>query len=182
MNIYEEIKRLVTNTDTVLDICCGIGNVSHSLDVKRLVGIDIYQKYLDKYKIRKPSVELICGDAISVCKQFENDTFDVVLLVDAVEHLTKPDALELLRESERICKRTIFVFTPESKSEINVNKPHDAWGISGGDEYQLHKCGFKREDFIKLGYDIKEGKSCINNYDSTTYKEMVYIKTIKKEI
>jgi 2-polyprenyl-3-methyl-5-hydroxy-6-metoxy-1,4-benzoquinol methylase len=111
----------------VLDICCGIGNVSHSLDVKRLVGIDIYQKYLDKYKIRKPSVELICGDAISVCKQFENDTFDVVLLVDAVEHLTKPDALELLRESERICKRTIFVFTPESKSEINVNKPHDAW-------------------------------------------------------
>ena len=94
----------------VLDIGCGAGGKTvfyASKGVKKIVGIEILDKYrkeaeglAEEYKL-KDKFEFVAGDAAGM--PFENETFDTIIMNDAMEHVDKPE--DVLRECYRILKK-----------------------------------------------------------------------------
>lgn len=134
----------VLPTDDVLDLGCGIMPATGGrLAVRRHVGVDSFQPYLDR--IGPPSVLANLPDGLD---GFADGSFNVVLLLDVVEHLEKPAALRLIGEAERIARHTVIVFTPDGFV------PQDGWGAWGMAENpaQQHRCGFTFDELTAMGY------------------------------
>ena len=85
---------------SVLDVACGLSLKSQYINAELRVGIDIYRPFLEKIKADVPFVA-INADALDICKLFLPKSFDMVLLLDIVEHLEKNDTLKLDRNGGR---------------------------------------------------------------------------------
>ncbi|MDD4089180.1 MAG: class I SAM-dependent methyltransferase [Tissierellia bacterium] len=94
----------------VLDIGCGAGGKTvfyASKGVKKITGIEILGKYreeaenLAKEYNLQDKFEFVQGDAANM--PFENETFDTIIMNDAMEHVDKPEMV--LKECYRILKK-----------------------------------------------------------------------------
>lgn len=104
-NIDEMFKDKV-----VLDIGCGAGGKTiyyASKGVKRIVGVEILGKYkeeaeklAEKYGMEE-KFEFVCADASKT--PFEDETFDTIIMNDAMEHVDEPE--RVLDECYRILKK-----------------------------------------------------------------------------
>jgi len=133
---------------TVLDVACGLSLKSQYIDADLRLGLDIYRPFLEKIEADCPYA-VINADAMEIEKLFLPDSFDLVLLLDIVEHLEKPDSLRLLEMAERIARVAVIVETPRGYIPQNI----DIWGW-GGHEHQTHRSGWEVEDFTDRGYDV----------------------------
>jgi hypothetical protein len=130
--------------DEVLDLGCGIMPATGGrLPCKRHVGVDGFQPYLDL--IGPPCVP---GRLPGVAERFGPRTFDVVLLLDVVEHMEKADALASIRAAESIARREVVVFTPDG---FVPQAGYAAWGMERN-EAQAHRCGFTFDELTGMGY------------------------------
>jgi hypothetical protein len=66
-----------------------------------------------------------------------------VICLDVIEHFEKTQALELIRELERIARKVVVLFTPYGfmPQEPEAENP-----------FQEHKCGFSNTELRYLGY------------------------------
>lgn len=94
---------------TVLDVGCGAGGKTMyyaSLGVKRVVGMDILEKYRAEAEDLARELgfegvfEFVCGDAART--GFPDGAFDTVIMNDAMEHVDRPDLV--LAEVRRILR------------------------------------------------------------------------------
>lgn len=93
----------------VLDIGCGAGGKTiyyASKGVKKIVGVEILGKYKEeadslarKYNL-DDKFEFVCADASNT--SFEDETFDTIIMNDAMEHVDEPE--KVLDECYRILK------------------------------------------------------------------------------
>ena len=140
----EIVAGRVRPSDEVLDLGCGIMPATGGrLHCKRHVGVDGFKPYLDL--IGPPCV---CGRLPEVLERFESRSFDVVLLLDVVEHLDKPDALAAIAAAETIARREVIVFTPDG---FVPQAGFSAWGL-GLNQDQAHRCGFTFDELAAMGY------------------------------
>ncbi len=104
-NIDEMFKDKV-----VLDIGCGAAGKTiyyASMGVERIVGVEILGKYRDEAEqlARKfgmeDKFEFVCADASKT--PFEDETFDTIIMNDAMEHVDEPE--KVLEECYRILKK-----------------------------------------------------------------------------
>lgn len=151
MNPYAFLEEIVTPETTVLSLCSGIGIELSSLRAKSITAVDIAPQYIDELKKRLPEVKTVVADALGYIKQAKGKSVDVISLYDAVEHLTKEDSTELIKQCKRVARRHVLIFTPEGYVR---NEPHDAWGIEGADHWQQHLCGWTMEELRELGFVI----------------------------
>lgn len=92
----------------VLDVGCGAGGKSLyylGCGANKVVGIDIVPKYKEESealakKLGLCGFEFFCEDASKT--SFDDNTFDTVIMNDAMEHVAKPE--EVLAEMYRILK------------------------------------------------------------------------------
>ncbi len=94
----------------VLDIGCGAAGKTvfyASKGVKRIVGVEILEKYreeaerlAEEYSM-KDKFEFVCADASKT--PFEDETFDTIIMNDAMEHVDEPE--KVLEECHRILKK-----------------------------------------------------------------------------
>ncbi len=93
----------------VLDIGCGAGGKTMyyaSLGAQRIVGMDILEQYREEAQSLACELgfddrfEFVCGDAAHT--DFPDETFDTVIMNDAMEHVDRPDLV--LAEVRRILK------------------------------------------------------------------------------
>ena len=146
LNINNLIKNFIDKSDSVLDLGCGIGLPLRGVPCQRLVGVDAFD-YSKDY----------CGEFINQelpnLTQFSNKSFDVVLCVDCIEHLSKENGLILMREIERIAKKRILIYTPIvwDTNEVHVN---DSTCWAYGNPFNLHKSHWKHEDFSSNNYTM----------------------------
>lgn len=94
----------------VLDIGCGAGGKTiyyASKGVKKIVGVEILGKYKKeaenlalKYGM-EDKFEFVCADASNT--PFEDETFDTIIMNDAMEHVDEPE--KVLNECYRILKK-----------------------------------------------------------------------------
>jgi 2-polyprenyl-3-methyl-5-hydroxy-6-metoxy-1,4-benzoquinol methylase len=82
-----------------LDVGCGLGYSSKEASVKgaKVTGIDIGNKLIEKSKIKVPKAKFIVASASKL--PFNNDTFDIVLCTEVIEHVNnqKKTIEEILR-------------------------------------------------------------------------------------
>jgi len=166
------IKDKFDESLTVLDLCCGIGDVM-DIPAKSIMAVDIYQPYLDIYQSRRPGgnqISTICGDVLDVVKHIDDNAYDLVVCLDGIEHLFEKRAIELLSHLDRIARKSIIIFTTEG---FSFNMPVNTWGIKGGDEYQLHKSGFSKSFFRERGFKVSIVNTHINDYDKTEWRAQI---------
>lgn len=133
---------------SVLDVACGLSLKSQYLDCDIRVGIDVYKPYLEKIESKVPFIP-VCENVKNISNLFLENSFDIVMALDVVEHLTKEDALKLIKDCEKIAKKACIIETPEGFIPQDI----DIWG-HGGDEYQTHRSGWDSQEFLDLGYEV----------------------------
>jgi ubiquinone/menaquinone biosynthesis C-methylase UbiE len=151
VNPYLFLEDIVDKGTSVLSLCCGVGIELASLETKSITAVDIAPQYIKELKKILPFVKGVVSDALEYTKKAKDNSFDVISLFDAIEHLTKEDGQELLKECKRVASKHVLVFTPEGYVR---NEPHNAWGIEGADHWQQHLSGWDMKELRELGFTI----------------------------
>lgn len=107
----------------VLDIACGEGYGSNLMSdvATEVVGVDLSSKIIvhaqEKYK--RSNLKFLTGNASNI--PFENETFDVVVSYETLEHLNEHD--EMISEFYRVLKNDgiLIISTPEKKVYSDKN-------------------------------------------------------------
>ena len=111
----------------VLDVGCGTGRYFHCLKgVRRLVGIDISAQMLQQARdpIRReqidiPTIELICGDALSV--ELPLAGFDLIYSIGVLGEYSPLDKPTLRRLRDLLAPRgVLFLTAVDSSSRVSV--------------------------------------------------------------
>ena len=112
------------NPLAVLDIGPGVGTYAKLLagpDVSALIGVEIWEPYVQTYRLRQYYDEIIIGDARLV----DLPEVDVVILGDVAEHMTEAEALDLWRRSTVAARRAVYLsipIVPYPQGEIEGNE------------------------------------------------------------
>ncbi len=172
------IQKYVTFEDTVLDLGCGImksttdvietidrekysnftwkkrkiihflQNSPKIIQCKSLLGCDIWPKYLDVSKQYFPVLKL----GMDELDRFMDNSFDVILCLDVLEHLLLDDAILAINHMKRIARKTVIVYTP-SNFETNEEHVENVWNL-GENKFQKHQCFLSPETLKELAFSI----------------------------
>ncbi len=143
------LNEIPLDTRTLIDVGCGRGIIGALMRIyrepKRLVGVDIFQPYLDFCKKFNLYDEVYCLDLTKLPRSFRSKEFDVVTCIEVLEHLAKKDGEKLLDEMERLAKLVIVTtpttFFPQQDFDHNP--------------FQKHVSFWTLADFRKRNYDVK---------------------------
>lgn len=133
-------QKYVKRNDIVLDLGCGIMQATTNysgwgnLKCKAVLGVDLFDRYLQEIYTKYPTVKT----NVLNTKLFIDNSYDVVLCLDVLEHLELEQADHLLKEMKRIARRNVVIYTPY---EFKSNEEHvnNVWGM-GENKLQSHKC------------------------------------------
>ncbi|UCD84846.1 MAG: class I SAM-dependent methyltransferase [Deltaproteobacteria bacterium] len=148
--IQEIINAVPPDTGSILDVGCGNGAFVNTFvgtfSNKKVVGLDSSEealKYVRTDKIR--------GNITSL--PFENDTFDLVLCLEVLEHLPEDDFREGISELQRVSKSHIVITVPNQEdlelSLVMCPKCY-CWFIP-----YLHMRSFNKDNLDNLFKDLK---------------------------
>ena len=145
------IQKYISKDNTVLDVGCGIIQALDGLKCKSYLGLDVWLQYLEQVKNRYSVIKM---DVKNDLYQFLDNSFDVVVSLDLVEHLTQQEAWQVIYHTKRIARDKVIIFTP-SKFETNDEAVKNAWGL-GGCPYQKHQCLLTRQQFEENSFIMIE--------------------------
>ena len=103
------LSKVIKKTSKVLEVGCATGYYAMQFHdkCKQYIGLDIVPKYIDELnaKVKKKGIKNVngvVGDATEV--HFEDNSFDVVLLLGPMYHLDKKSREKSILEAKRVCK------------------------------------------------------------------------------
>lgn len=145
----EVVQKSITETDTVLDIGCGIMSAIDGLKCKSYLGVDVWMPYLEHIKHKQSVLQM---DVTNYLERFPDDSYDAVICLDLLEHLEEKDIEYVLSNLNRICRKKAIIFTPAS-FVTNESAAKNAWEL-GECKYQYHKCVVSLELLQKMRYKV----------------------------
>lgn len=104
---YSEISKFIYSKETVLDVGGGPGIISKFIN-NQITILDINKKELEIAK--KQGMDIINTDFNN--NKLKDGSYDVVVSVSALEHITRDKRENYLKELKRIAKKRIIIFTP----------------------------------------------------------------------
>lgn len=137
------LRRALRPDDAILDVGCSDGRGSEVLTQKRAAGVDVYAPALAEARGNGRRTRVTQADVRRL--PYRDNAFDVTVALDVVEHFTKPDALGMLSELERVARRLVVVVTPRG---FLPQPPTE------DEPWQEHRCGFEVDELAVLGYDV----------------------------
>lgn len=155
INPYYYVSEATKNGESLLSLCCGIGLELTGLTTPNVVAVDLAPQYLEQIKDRCPQATTVQSDALEYAKEQPDNSFDVISIIDGIEHMDKKSGKQLIKEMKRIAKKKILLFTPQGPGEDGYlkNEPHNAWGVEGADHFQTHKSGWTVEELQDAGFE-----------------------------
>jgi hypothetical protein len=108
------------------------------------VGVDIYSPSLQKSKRDGNFQEYVLADVRKL--PFKYNSFDTVIAIDVIEHLSKTDGERLIADMEKTSRKKSIIFTPNGynpKKQLEDDNP-----------YQVHKSGWTVDEFSNRGYTV----------------------------
>ncbi len=118
---------------SLLDVGAGAGTYARLVAEhrpERLVALEVFEPYVERYGLRELYDEVILGDA----RTTELPTADVVVLGDVAEHMSAAEAQDLWARAARAASRAVFmsipiVHYPQGALEHNDHEVHvvDDW-------------------------------------------------------
>lgn len=140
------LRQEIGNSKCVLDVGCGNNSpIGHLKKTFYSEGVDIYPKciqvsrknhYHDAYRV---------GDVRKLGRFYKNKSFDSLVSIDVIEHLTKPDSLKMISQMEKIARKKVILMTPRGYIDQ---------GAYDGNPYQVHHSGWTTKDLQDLGYRV----------------------------
>jgi len=147
-DFLDTINKLLSDSRTVLDIGCGVGETLKDFSCPIKIGVDAHRPYLEHTK--DGGFIKINFTAERLSELFLPKSLDSVTLIDVIEHFEKGGALDVLRQVEEIAAKRVIVFTPRGFfQQLDV----DHYGL-GGESFQRHRSGWDVDDFQNRGYNI----------------------------
>lgn len=141
------IEKEIKGCQTLLDVGCGGFSPLKDINktMQKSVGVDAFKPSIDAAKKRKTHTENKVMNIFKLKSFFKEKSFDCVVALDLIEHLTKEEGNKLLVDLERIAKKKVIIFTP------NGFVPQ---GVYDGNTYQIHKSGWGFREMFKKGYKV----------------------------
>lgn len=133
---------------SILDLGCGIRPFAGLNFRNPSLHVDAYAKYLERTSATKLTLKLNLSEDLT--NYFVDDSYDVVLLLDVIEHLKKEDALRLIDRSKRIARKKVIIWTPSGF----LKQTGDVWNLEG-DFWQEHRSGFSVHELMDMGFRCK---------------------------
>ena len=139
------LRKALEGCDRVLDVGCGSSLTLRQLGVPNPVGIEGYQPTFEEAKRRNTHDELVLGNVTELTRYFQPRQFDACVAVDVIEHLTKPDGLQMMKNMESIARKKVVLFTPSGF----LPQGHTDQG-----DLQPHLSGWEPDEMKKHGYEV----------------------------
>ena len=144
-SFHAELERALAGCKKILDVGCGSDSpIKHVHRRFFAIGVDAYKPSIEKSKQKKIHSKYHILDIRDIGKKFPRESFDCVIALDVIEHLSKKEGLKLLDTMERISKKKTIVFTPNGF--LPQPPAENPW--------QEHKSGWNVDEMRKKGYHI----------------------------
>lgn len=133
--------------DSLLDIGCGFNPAMKQLTSRmdHSVGLDVFQPSIDKAKVENTHHEFVLEDVKTYLEKMPDNSFDLVIALDLIEHLTREDGFWLIAQMERLARKKIVIFTPNG---FVPQTPYD------NNPFQEHISGWEIPEMEERGYKI----------------------------
>jgi SAM-dependent methyltransferase len=137
------LKKELQDCESVLDLGCGPSSpLQYCKNIKYSVGVETFRPYLEEAKKRKIHAEYMKKRIEEV--DFPENSFDAVILIEVLEHLSKEKGYEILKKADKWAKKKAVVSTPngymlQRERDGNPLQKH----LSGWDKKTMEKLGFK---------------------------------------
>lgn len=130
----------------------GLTEKDYQLKKVKIDGIEIYKHYQNPiYKFVYDSV--FYGNALDFMPKFKDRSYDLILLIDVLEHFSQEDGVKFLNECKRVSKN-ILISTPK---DIGNQSQHF------GNEAECHKFQWTKELYNEF---FPENKTFIDDRHS----------------
>ncbi len=130
--VVKDFKKFykLTNKSKILDIGCGKGfmvyDLKKLLPKAKIIGIDI-SKYAVKNSKKEVKHLLKLGNAKKL--QFKDNTFDLIISINALHNLNKKECSMALKEINRVSKKNAFI-TVDAYNNAKEKKRMYAWNLT----------------------------------------------------
>jgi len=177
------VKDKIRPAKIILDIGSGIRPQEFQKNALQIC-VDPFNQYVQKLREkiiiqnRQADFIVLQSDWEQIVKSLPPKSIDNIYLLDVIEHLDKNRGLRLIKQTEKIAKNQIIIFTPLGFLLQNPEKK-DAWGLDGG-KYQEHKSGWEPDDFDS-NWQIFASKD-FHTIENKKYGAFFAIKNLKKEL
>ena len=112
--------------ESLLDAGCGDGRflyeIRNALPGKELLGIDISEKAIRYARAMNPGVEYLCGDLVEMAEPHRQ--FDVITLIEVLEHVSPPAVRDFLNALGRWLKAGGRLMATVPSKNVPVAKKH----------------------------------------------------------
>lgn len=127
---------------SVLDLGCGPSSpVQFCKNITYSVGVDAFDQYLKQSKKQKIHTEYIQHNFLDL--DFPPKSFDAIVLIEVLEHLSKKDGLRILKKASNWAKKKVIISTPNGYFPM---------GEVDNNSFQRHLSGWTVDDLNKLGF------------------------------
>ena len=135
--LKQVLRDNISDTDIILDIGCGNKDKTQMFKKGNVVSLDAWDEV-------NPDV---CLDVSKEKLPYEDNSFDIIMMIDFIEHIEKDRGLELIEECKKIVRKKIILLTPLfwTDNAVNVNNP-SLWCY--GNDFDYHKSLWSAEDFV----------------------------------
>jgi len=107
-----ELKKV--KFESILDIGGGSGRtfkrIRRLVPVSYAVELDIFEAYISQAKAQNAYDDYVLARASSL--PFEDKSFDVIIALQLIEHMSKEEALIAIKEMERVARKKVIITTP----------------------------------------------------------------------
>ena len=135
--LIEYLNNQLSEEDLVLDVGCGTKMISNSLKCAKVVTLDAW----------KPFEPDIWCDLMTIPKlPCEDNAFEVILMIDLIEHLIKDRGFFILKEAKRVTSKYIFLLTP-LWWDPNLDCIQDVTSPYYNNKFDKHLSLWKEDDF-----------------------------------
>ncbi len=117
--------------------------VKKSHSCRLTVGVDLFEPYLEICKKQMIHDELVHADIRRL--PFKSKSFDIVLLMQVLEHLEKADGEKLIEAMEDIARMQVIISTPVGSFK---------WGKHENNPYNEHKSAWSPDEMRRRGYAV----------------------------
>lgn len=141
------LRNLLPDGFRILDVGCGDKNLLHNITAK----VTCKATTVDAWSSAKPDVllNLECDPL-----PFGDESYDVVLLMDVIEHLSMEAGKRLIRDAQRVAKSKVFIYTPRVFDE-NV-APYLEVGFYNSNPFVLHKSHWPAAVLEEYGFVLMD--------------------------
>ena len=142
-NFYITLKRELSGCQSVLDLGCGCLSPIHKCNISYSIGVDLFEQYLQESKMRDIHKQYIKADVRRI--EFKPKSFDAVIAIEVLEHLTKQEGAELLNKMEQWARKKVIITTPNGYLHQDTYDDNPL---------QEHMSGWRANEFRKLGFRV----------------------------